>query len=158
MLTINIICIGKLKEEYLRMASSEYQKRLSAFCKLNIIELNEHKLPNEPSQAEIDKGIFTEGSAILQKLGGEVFSLCIEGVELKSELLSQKIELLALNGASEISFVIGGSHGLCDRVKAKSSFRLSMSQMTFPHQLARIMLLEQVYRAFQITANSKYHK
>lgn len=158
MLTINLICIGKLKEDYLRKASSEYEKRLSAFCKLNIVELAEYRLPSQPSAAELEKCIKVEGESIRQKLKGEIFPLCIEGDKLSSEELSQKIANLCVSGTSEISFVIGGSNGLCETIKKVGSTRLSMSKMTFPHQLARIMLLEQIYRTFQIRAKTKYHK
>jgi 23S rRNA (pseudouridine1915-N3)-methyltransferase len=158
MLTVNIICIGKLKEAYLRDAQAEYLKRLGAFCKLNIIELNESKLPNDPSDALIQKGMEIEAQAILSKLKGYIIPLCIEGKILSSEELASKMSDVSLNGTSDISFVIGGSFGLSDEVKQKADFKLSMSKMTFPHQLARVMLLEQVYRGFQINANGKYHK
>ncbi len=158
MLTINVICIGKLKEDYLRLAVAEYTKRLSAFCKLNVIELSEYKLPNDPSDTQIAKCILAEGESILQKAKGAILPLCIEGKQLGSEEFSAKIDEIALSGISEISFVIGGSYGLSDKVKSMGSFKLSMSKMTFPHQLARVMLLEQIYRAFQISNNGKYHK
>ena len=158
MITVNIICIGKLKEEYLRLAVAEYVKRLSAFCKLNIIELPEYKLPNDPSQAQIDKCIFDEGERILTKLKGAIVPMCIEGKQLSSEELSATVEEIALMGTSEISFVIGGSYGIASQIKDLGKLKLSMSKMTFPHQLARVMLLEQIYRAFQISNNGKYHK
>jgi len=158
MITINIICIGKLKEAYLRDAQAEYIKRLGAFCKFNLIELQESKLPNEPSDSQIAKCIEIEGQSILAKLKGYVMPMCIEGKNLSSEELAEKISFISLNGTSEISFVIGGSYGLSDEIKNKADFKLSMSKMTFPHQLARVMLLEQVYRSFQINANGKYHK
>ena len=158
MITINIICIGKLKESYLRDAQAEYIKRLGAFCKLNVIELQESKLPNQPSDSQIVKCIEIEGQSILAKLKGYAMPMCIEGENLSSEVLAQKITDISLNGTSEISFVIGGSYGLSDDVKRNADFKLSMSRMTFPHQLARVMLLEQVYRSFQINANGKYHK
>lgn len=158
MLTINLICVGKLKEDYLRLAVAEYTKRLSAFCKLNLIELAEYKLPNEPSEAQIAKCIMAEGESIRLKVKGYLFPLCIEGKQLSSEELSKKLETIALSGHSEISFVIGGSYGLWDEIKSKGDHKLSMSKMTFPHQLARVMLLEQIYRSFQISSNGKYHK
>ncbi len=158
MITINIICIGKLKEAYLRDAQAEYIKRLGAFCKLNLIELQESKLPNDPSDSQISKCIEIEEQSILAKLKGYVMPMCIEGKNLSSEELAEKISFISLNGTSEISFVIGGSYGLNDEIKNKADFKLSMSKMTFPHQLARVMLLEQVYRSFQINANGKYHK
>ena len=158
MITVNIICIGKLKEEYLRLAVAEYVKRLSAFCKLNIIELPEYKLPNDPSQARIDKCMFDEGERILTKLKGAIVPMCIEGKQLSSEELSATVEEIALMGTSEISFVIGGSYGIASQIKDLGKLKLAMSKITFPHQLARVMLLEQIYRAFQISNNGKYHK
>lgn len=161
MLTVNVICIGKLKEKYLQMACSEYQKRLGIFCKLNIIELPEYKLPSDPSQSQIDKGILEEGKEILQKIrpgSSYQIPLCIEGKLFSSEQLAHKLMELSVTGKSEVNFIIGGSYGLSKEVKQKADCKLSMSPMTFPHQLARVMLLEQIYRAFQINQNGKYHK
>lgn len=158
MLTVQLICIGKLKEAYLREAQAEYVKRLGAFCKIDVLELPEYRLPDNPSPAQIEKGLAEEGKQILSKASGALIPMCIEGKELSSPALSQKIDRLALNGESAISFIIGGSFGLSDEVKSRGTLRLSMSPMTFPHQLARIMLLEQIYRAFQISSGGKYHK
>lgn len=160
MLNITIIALGKLKEQYLREASAEYQKRLSAFCKLNIIELTPEKLSDNPSQKEIENALNAESKKITEKIpkGAKVCSLCIEGKQRTSEELSREIDALALEGVSNIVFVIGSSFGLSEEVKRLSSFRLSMSRMTFPHQIARIMLLEQIYRSMQISAGTKYHK
>lgn len=159
MLTMRLICIGKLKEHYWQEACREYQKRLGAFCRLELIELNEYKLPSSPSESQITKCIEEEGREILAKLrSGYHIALCIEGKELSSEQLAEKFSALALNGVSEIDLIIGGSYGLSKEVKVKADQKLSMSPMTFPHQMARVMLLEQVYRAFQINANGKYHK
>lgn len=158
MLTIHLICIGKLKEEYLRQAQSEYQKRLSGFCRLNLIELNEYRLPDSPSEAEIARALENEGVEILRRSRGILVALCIEGKTLSSPQLAQQIAGAMLDGTSEITFVIGSSYGLSDEVKRKAQYRLSMSPMTFPHQLARIMLLEQLYRALSINNNGKYHK
>ncbi len=161
MLTVQIICVGKLKEGYLQQASAEYQKRLGAFCRLQIVELPEYKLPQNPSAAQIQKGIEQEGQSILhamQKSQAFQIPLCIEGKERSSEQLAQLLSQAALEGNSTVNFIIGGSYGLADAVKAQGNVRLSMSPMTFPHQLARIMLLEQIYRAFQINAGGKYHK
>ena len=160
MLNITIIAIGKLKEQYLRDASAEYQKRLSASCKLNIIELNPEKLSDNPSAKEIENALNNEAKKIIEKIpkGAKVYSMCIEGKQRTSEELSREIDNLALEGASNIVFIIGGSFGLSDEVKKLSAFRLSMSKMTFPHQIARIMLLEQIYRAMQISIGTKYHK
>lgn len=158
MLTIHLICIGKLKEEYLRQAQSEYQKRLSGYCRLNLIELNEHRLPDSPSEAEITRALESEGAEILRRSRGMLVALCIEGKTMSSPQLAQQIAGAMLDGRSEITFVIGSSYGLSDEVKRQAQLRLSMSPMTFPHQLARIMLLEQLYRALSINNNGKYHK
>lgn len=160
MLNINIICIGKLKEDYLRSASAEYSKRLQAFCKLNIIELNPCRLPEEPNQSQIEAALDEEAERILAKTGKTdyIVALCIEGKEISSEQLSSKMNEIALSGSGTVSFIIGGSHGLSPAVKQAAKLRLSMSPMTFPHQLARVMLLEQIYRSFMISSGGKYHK
>ncbi len=160
MIGVTLICVGKLKEDYLRAACAEYQKRLGAFCKLSVIEIAEARLPDRPSQAQIDAALTEEGARILAKIpaGSYAAALCIEGQKLSSEQLAASIASLAANGTSAFAFVIGGSFGLSDEVKAACRLRLSMSDMTFAHQLARVMLLEQVYRAFSINANTKYHK
>ena len=160
MLNITIIALGKLKEQYLRDASAEYQKRLSTLCKLNIVELTPEKLSDNPSQKEIENALNSEAKKIIEKIpkGAKVYSMCIEGKQRSSEELSAEIDNLAIEGVSNIVFIIGGSFGLSDEVKRLSHFRLSMSKMTFPHQIARIMLLEQIYRAMQISIGTKYHK
>ena len=160
MQTINIICIGKLKEQYLRDAQKEYAKRLTAFCKLNIIELDEYALPESPSEAQIKQGLEKEGKAILNKIEKDayVFALCIEGRQKDSPAFAGEIKRLAVEGNSNLTFIIGGSFGLSDEVKNRADQRFSMSDLTFPHQLARIMLIEQIYRAYQINLNGKYHK
>lgn len=158
MMTVNIICVGKLKEAYWRDACAEYSKRLGAFCKFSIIELDESRLPSSPSDLQIQKALDEEGTKILAKCSGRIIALCIEGKELSSEKLSDKISSFANGGASQINFIIGSSFGLSEKVKAAADLRLSMSPMTFPHQLARVMLCEQIYRAFSITAGTRYHK
>lgn len=160
MLKVNIICVGRLKEDYLRGACSEYSKRLSSFCKLTIIEINEYKLPDSPSESQINKALSEEGKAILSKISDRSFtvSMCIEGNHVSSEKLSAQIDSLCTDGISELNFIIGGSFGLSDEVKRSSDFKMSMSKMTFPHQLARVMLLEQIYRGFMIAKGGKYHK
>ena len=160
MLNITIICVGKLKEQYLRDACSEYSKRLSSSCKLNIVEVNEEKTGNNPSQKEIDNVLMAEGKRIIEKIpkGSAVYSMCIEGKQRTSEELSREIESLGVSGVSSLVFIIGGSFGLSSEVKEISVQKLSMSKMTFPHQLARVMLLEQIYRAMQISLGTKYHK
>jgi len=160
MLNINVICIGKLKETYLRDASAEYQKRLSSFCRLEITELTPIKLPESPSQAQIEAALMQEGNLITAKIpsNAKVYALCIEGKQFSSEELSAKLITETSHGVSNIALVIGGSHGLSVEVKNRADLLLSMSKMTFPHQLARIMLLEQLYRAFMISSGGKYHK
>ena len=160
MLNVMIICVGKLKEKFWTDACNEYAKRLKGFCSFSIIEVDEEKLPDTPSPAQIQNTLEKEGQRIISKIpkNAKVISMCIEGKQKSSEKFAREISDLALNGASSIVFVIGGSWGLSDRVKNISEIRLSMSEMTFPHQLARVMLCEQIYRAFQITSNGKYHK
>ena len=160
MITVNIICVGKLKEKYLRDACAEYTKRLTAFCKLHIIELQPFALSQTPAEAEINEGLRQEGKLILSKIpdSAYVVAMCIEGKQISSPEFSQKIQDVALGGHSTVTFVIGGSFGLSDEVKKRADYKLSMSEMTFPHQLARVMLLEQIYRAFQISSGGKYHK
>ncbi len=159
-MNITLICLGKLKEQYIRDACAEYQKRLGAFCHFQFVELTPERLPENPSQALIDTALIAEGKAVLSKIPSNtrVYALCIEGRQLSSEELSVEIVNAAVNGASNLVFIIGSSFGLSDEVKSKSDLRLSMSKMTFPHQLARVMLAEQIYRAFQISNGGKYHK
>lgn len=158
MYNINLIAVGKLKEEYLRAASAEYSKRLQAFCSLKIIEIDECRLSDRPSEKEIQNALETEAKSIMKHAQGYIVPMCIEGKQMKSEMLSKKFEDIAVSGNSEISFVIGSSYGLSESVKKAADMKLSMSEMTFPHQLARIMLLEQIYRAFMISAGKSYHK
>ncbi len=160
MLTVNIICVGSLKEQYWRDACAEYAKRLGGFCRFSIIEVSESRLPKSCSAADIERVIETEGARLLEKIpsGSFVAAMCIEGRELSSPGLAQKLEAIAVNGKSRVDFVIGGSYGLSEAVKRRADLRLSMSPMTFPHQLARVMLCEQIYRAFSINADTRYHK
>lgn len=160
MINITVCCVGKLKENYLRSACDEYIKRLGAFCKINVLELNEEKLPQKPSENEIKAALQAEGKVILSKIPPQctVISMCIEGEMMSSEKLAQSINNAAVSGSSNIFFIIGSSFGLSDEVKKASNIRLSMSKMTFPHQLVRVLLLEQIYRSFQINSNGKYHK
>ena len=161
MQTVNIITVGKLKESYFRDACAEYVKRLGAFCKINVIELAESRLPDNPSESEIAKALDSEGKEMLSLISGKSaynIAMCIEGKQRSSEELSAELDSLALSGVSNAVFIIGSSFGLSDEVKSKSKHRLSMSRMTFPHQIARIMLLEQLYRASQISLGTRYHK
>lgn len=159
MLSVTVLCVGKLKETYWREACAEYAKRMTPFCKFFVIEVEEYRLPEKPSEAEICAGLKAEGKKLLQKAGkAQLISLCIEGKTLSSPQLAEKLRSAALEGESSIAFVIGSSYGLSEEVKAASSLRLSMSPMTFPHQLARVMLCEQIYRSFQILSDGRYHK
>ena len=160
MLNITVICVGKLKESFYISAVQEYEKRLKGYCKLTLLELPEEKLPNAPSQAQIDAALEKEAQAVFAKLPkrAALVALCIEGKELSSEQLAQKFQQWATSGTSSIALVIGSSYGLHPSVKQQAALRLSMSPMTFPHHLARVMLLEQVYRAFKINEGSLYHK
>ena len=157
---IKIIAVGKLKEKYLADAYSEYAKRLSGYCNLNVIELSPCKVDEAHGKAATDTAIEDEGDRILAKIPQRalVIPLCIEGKQMPSEKLADFIKSSAVEGVSEICFVIGGSYGLSDRVKRLGKLKFSMSEMTFPHQLMRVILLEQVYRAFKINAGEKYHK
>lgn len=160
MLTVNIICVGKLKEKFWTDACREYAKRLQGFCRFSIIEVDEEKTTDVPNESQIEKILFCEGERIIKKLskGSKVIAMCIEGKIYSSPDFAKIIDDIALEGISTVDFVIGGSWGLSDDVKSKASIKLSMSKMTFPHQLARVMLCEQIYRGFQISTGGKYHK
>ena len=158
---VNILCIGKIKEKYFSQAIDEYAKRLQAFCKLRIIELAEEKIrDNNPNPAQIAEVLQAEGKRIMQKISPSdyVIALCIEGKLRSSEELANTLNTLAVTGRSTVDFVIGGSYGLSDEVKAAADEKLSMSRMTFPHTMARMILTEQIYRAYEIASNGKYHK
>lgn len=157
---VTLLCVGKLKERFYADAVAEYAKRLSRYCHLEIIELPESRLSDSPSPAEIQQGLAGEASLIESRLpkGTAVIAMCIEGTELSSPQLAERLNGFAVSGASQLTFLIGGSVGLSDTLKERADLRLSMSPMTFPHHLARIMLLEQIYRAYQIQAGTKYHK
>ena len=157
---VTILCVGKLKERFYAEAAAEYAKRLSRYCKLDIVELPEERLPEPPSQAQIDAALEREATAIRAKLpaGAVLITLCIEGQLRSSEELARKMDSWSSQGAGHLVFLIGGSCGLSPSLKAQAAERLSMSPMTFPHHLARVMLLEQIYRAYQINTGGKYHK
>ncbi len=159
MIGVNVVCVGKLKESYLRDGCNEYIKRLSAFSKVNVVEVAEERCSDNPSQNEIKNVIEKEGNRIISKIpkGGIVIPMCIEGKEYSSPEFSSELEKISMNYSS-VTFVIGGSFGLSDEVKSLGKIKLSFGKMTLPHQLARMILLEQVYRAFSISNNSKYHK
>lgn len=160
MFKIKIITVGKLGEKYLREAQAEYIKRLSAFCKAEVVEISEERLPESPSKAQIEICLQKEAAKIKKEIpsGAFVYSLQIEGRQISSEQLASSLEKAAVSGKSTAVFIIGSSFGLDEKLKKESDFALSFSKMTFPHQLARVMLLEQLYRAFSINAGTKYHK
>ena len=159
MLTINVICVGKLKESFFKEAIDEYSKRLSRYCNLEITELPDEKIPNNPSNKQIEDVKEKECSTIISHIKNDsyIISLDLAGKQLSSEALSEKLENLSLS-TSHITFIIGGSLGLTDEVLSKSDYILSFSKMTFPHQLIRIFLLEQIYRSFKIQNGETYHK
>lgn len=160
MTTINLIYVGNIRENYLLAAVAEYEKRLSAYCRLVCTELKEEKLPDEPSQAQTEAAMKKEGERILAVLPqkSKNIALCVEGKQLSSEEFSSLIKTAENSGFSQISFIIGGAFGLSEEVKKVCDFRLSLSKMTFTHRMARILLLEQIYRAENIAAGGKYHK
>ena len=159
MRNIRIIVVGKMKEKYLVDGCAEYLKRLSAFGKVQVFELDEVRLPDKPSQGQIDAALDAEGDKILDKAkGSALIALCVEGDMLSSEKLAAKLDALEVNGTGTVSFAIGSSFGLAPKVKNAAVLRLSFSRMTFPHQLMRLMLTEQIYRACMISSGGKYHK
>ena len=160
MIRVSVIAVGKLKEKYLRDACVEYTKRLGAFSKINIIEISEERCSDNPSPSEIEQVKNKEGARILSRIpkGAYVIPMCIEGTQLSSEEFSRKLDEISLSGFGEVVFIIGGSFGLSDEVKRAGKIRLSFGKLTLPHQLMRVILLEQIYRAFSISNNSKYHK
>lgn len=157
---VEILCVGKLKEKYLKDACEEYIKRLSRFCSLSVTEFKDEPVPEQASDAQILSATEREGERILSKISERdfVIALCVEGKELSSETFAKELASVFLKGIAKLVFVIGGSCGLSDAVKTRSNLRLSFSQMTFPHQLMRVILLEQFYRAYKINANESYHK
>lgn len=159
-MNIILLCVGKLKEDYLKAACSEYEKRLSGFCSFTVQSVDAEKLSDNPSEAEIESALTKEGQKLLKKIppNAYVITMCIEGRQKSSEEFAETIEAAAQKGFGTVVFIIGSSYGLGDNVKNISHARLSMSKMTFPHQLARVMLMEQIYRAYTITNNRKYHK
>ena len=157
---INIVCVGKIKEKYLKLGIDEFKKRLSKYCKLEIIELEDEKAPENLSDKEMLMIKEKEGKKILSKIkdNSYVIALAIDGKNLSSEELAETINKLGVRGISNITFVIGGSLGLSDEVLSRADYKLSFSKMTFPHQLMRLILLEQVYRAYRINNGETYHK
>ena len=160
MLSVHLICVCKLKEKFYLEACAEYMKRLSPYCKLTLTELPEVKLPQNPSLGEIAAALDKEGDAIRAKIppNSSVVALCVEGKMRSSEELASLVRTWEQNAAKHLVFVNGGSYGLHPSVKAEAWVQLSMSPMTFPHHLARVMVLEQIYRACKINEGSSYHK
>ena len=160
MLSVHIICVGKMKEKFYIGAAEEYVKRLGAYCKLTVTELAEEKLPQNPSRALIDAALAREGQAIRGKLppNAGIVAMCVEGKPHSSEELAALVSRWEQTGEKHLVFLIGGSFGLDPTLKQEAKVRLSMSPMTFPHHLARVMLLEQIYRGFKINEGSAYHK
>lgn len=157
---IKIICVGKLKEKYLKEGIEEYLKRLKRFADVEITELADEKIPDNPSGGEMDIVISKEGEKILKHIGKNdyIISLCVEGKQLESERFAETISQITTFNSSTITFIIGGSLGIDRRIKEMSNLKLSFSKMTFPHQLMRLVLLEQIYRAFKINNREEYHK
>lgn len=157
---ISIVCVGKIKEKYLKLGIGEFSKRLSKYCKLEVIELDDEKAPENLSDKEMLMIKDKEGKKILSKIkdNAHVIALAIDGKSLSSEELANTIDNLGVRGTSHIVFVIGGSLGLSDEVLIRANYKLSFSKMTFPHQLMRLILLEQIYRAYRINNSEPYHK
>lgn len=160
MVSIRVIGVGKLKEAYWEQAAAEYQKRLGAFCRLEVVSVREHKLPDRPSPAEISRALQKEGANILSNIpdGAKTIALCVEGKPLSSEALAARLAGDMAGGVSSFVFLVGGSYGLGEGVKQRADLCLSFSAMTFPHHMMRVLLLEQLYRAFHINGGGQYHK
>ena len=160
MLSVKLVCVGKMRERHYIEAFREYEKRLGAFCRFELTELAEQRLSEDPSPKAVSAALEREGAEIERQIpkGAYTVAMCVEGKRLSSEALAQCIGDRASAGVSRLCFVVGGSFGLADSVKARADLCLSMSDMTFPHHLARVMLAEQIYRAFTILGGSRYHK
>jgi len=159
-MNISIVTVGKLKEKYLKLGIEEFSKRLSKYCKLDFVELDDEKCPENLSEKDMLIVKDKEGKKILSKIKSNsyVIALAIDGKNLSSEELADTISKLGVRGKSHITFVIGGSLGLSDEVLKRADYKLSFSKMTFPHQMMKLILLEQVYRSFRINNNEPYHK
>lgn len=159
-MNITIISVGKIKEKYLKSAINEYSKRLSRYCKLKLIEVTDEKAPENLSQTEMDNIKDKEGAGILKNIkeGAYIIALDIKGKMISSEELAKKLDTLGIQGKSNVVFIIGGSLGLSKNILNRADFKLSFSPMTFPHQLMKVILLEQVYRGFRINRGEPYHK
>jgi 23S rRNA (pseudouridine1915-N3)-methyltransferase len=152
--------VGKVKEKYLKLGIAEFEKRLGSYCRLTLIEVNDEQAPENMSEKEVEQVKEKEGQRILQQIKQDhhVIALAIDGVNWSSEQLAKELDHLAIYGKSQIAFIIGGSNGLSDQVLKRANQKLSFSKMTFPHQLMKLILLEQVYRAFRIVRGEPYHK
>ena len=160
MLSVTVLAVGRLKDKFYEDAAAEYLKRLGAYARVNVVEIRAADLPEDPNPAQIEIALFKEGREMLSKIPPQAYvaALCIEGKLFSSEDLASLLADAPVKGYSHIVFLIGGSCGLSDEVKARADIKLSMSKMTFPHRLARVMLLEQLYRGFKIARGEKYHK
>lgn len=160
MLSVKLICVGKMREDFYIGAFAEYAKRLRAYCDLDCTEIPEQRLPDAPSEKEIEAGLCREAAGVMKNIPPDAYTvaLCVEGRQMKSEGLARLVAERENSGKPKLCFIIGGSFGLSESVKKRADLRLSMSEMTFPHHLARVMLIEQLYRAFKINEGSKYHK
>ena len=160
MLSVKLICVGKMKEKFFLDAFAEYQKRLQAYCRLELVEPTEQRLGENPSEKEIVAALEREAQEILKAVPPDAYmvALCVEGKQMPSEGMAELIRARENSGRPKLCFVIGGSFGLAPEIKARADKRLSMSEMTFPHHLARVMLIEQLYRGFKINEGSRYHK
>ena len=157
---ITLICVGKLKEKYYGDAFAEYQKRLGAFCRFELEEIPEQRLGDDPGGREIAAALEKEAAEIEKRIptGAAVVALCVEGKSMSSPALAAQMKNWMNTGKSRICFIVGGSFGMSERIKARADLKLSVSEMTFPHHLFRVMLAEQIYRAFSILEGSRYHK
>jgi 23S rRNA (pseudouridine1915-N3)-methyltransferase len=158
-LNVKLITLGTLKEAYLRDAAAEYEKRLGAFCRFELVQLKEERLSDDPSESEIKNALAKESEKILALIPARAYvvAMCVEGKQLTSPELAEKLEEISAR-TSDVCFIIGSSFGLSDTVKQRADLRLSVSKLTFPHQLMRVILLETVYRAFNIQKGTRYHK
>ena len=160
MLNVMLICVGKMREKFYIDAFEEYRKRLQTYCRLELVEITEQRLSDRPAEKEITAALEREGQEILKTVPADAYlvALCVEGKQMPSEGMAELIAARENSGKPKLCFVIGGSFGLADCTKKRADFRLSMSKMTFPHHLARVMLAEQLYRGYKIKEGSRYHK
>ena len=160
MLAVTLICVGKMKERHYLDAFAEYEKRLGAYCRFALVEIPEQRLSDEPGEREIAAALEKEAVQVEKHIpaGSTVVAMCVEGQQLSSQDLARQLTAWANGGCSRLCFLVGGSFGLSEGLKARADLRLSVSKMTFPHHLFRVMLAEQLYRSFTILAGSRYHK